>query len=201
MQTLEAEVESLKQGGATDDDESAAGDGMWTVKIASNSEPDTSDLEKQLSAEKAKLSDKVQGKQRIKGLDSRVGDAQKRVTDMESATEKYWDNGKQKTRDKYSSRDISAARVEVRKIEAERRTVQTNINRLEDQIRRTKSERQITGMTDDGKPVIIVARGVYFDAGTQLVEGETYQISGRGVFTDTSGKIFIKSAMTVSPTE
>jgi hypothetical protein len=166
----------------------AVDEGSWLVTISNNPVPDIAPLQAQILTEDAKLPD----------INKRLKAAQTQLSVMQSAKERYKTRkGNWKTRDKYDSSNMAPARKAVKEVKQDKRKVEIAVRKLKRQIEQMQSMRQISGVTDDGVAVTIIARGVYFNVGVALKEKATYQITGRGQIGKHTGKITLKNATLV----
>lgn len=182
-----AEVEAL--GVAAREDAAAAepagaSEGVWTVKIVANVPTETRTAEEQIDAEERKM----------KAASDRLNAARGALTRAQVLGREKMKSGGTSTLER---EDLQSHHVAIQKVERELRGHEVKLRSLNEQIRRANSERIIQAATDDGKPVTVVARGAYFDLGTQLDVGKRYRVAGRGTVGETSGKIVLKSAAPV----
>lgn len=162
----------------------AVEEGSWIVTIASNVPADTGRFEADIATER----------QRLVALAPQLSQARQTLAQMEGKQIRNKDGNMVSA---YGSRELTAPRATVRKLEAQQRAIEGKIRRLEDEIRRAESRLQISGATDEGVAVTVIARGVYAGIGRGLIEGQTYQLTGRGEFGDASGRIYLKTATPV----
>ncbi|MFA9478502.1 hypothetical protein ACERK3_09360 [Phycisphaerales bacterium AB-hyl4] len=163
-------------------------DASWRVTILANQPTDVSELRRQLENEREKLaSDST--------LATRLREAERRVADMQAARENYIDNqGRRRTRAKYSARDMRDPQAQVRTLQREQRAVQVQIRTLERDIEQAGSIRRISAQLEDGRGVTIIARGAFLDLGTSLQVGQDYMITGRAALSGSSPNIQLLSA-------
>lgn len=178
----ELEAKAASDGGGGDEDEDAAGssDGTWVVKIVSNTEPDLTTLESQLETARADIDTQNEALQ-----------SAQRTLNTVLAKGEY---GSETNRQGYRRDERVNAEGAVRRAQGQITGARAKVNQLQQQIESARHARTIVGMSEDAKPVKIVARGVYSALGASLTEGQTYVVVGRGVEAGSGITIYIKSA-------
>ncbi|MCC6579726.1 MAG: hypothetical protein IT440_04740 [Phycisphaeraceae bacterium] len=170
---------------ACSDKESGDIHGSWIVKITSNPEPDTSTIDAKMRSEESNLAT----------CNTILAQAQRHFNSV-LAKGKYDAN---KNRFGYQSSEFNQATMTLNAAATQAKLAQSKIKLLYAQLEAIKLARTMTGITEDGKSVVIIVRGIYSSIGPMLVVGNTYSLVGSGHTTDSGGTIRVKTADLRSP--
>ena len=182
-------------------------DGSWQVTINSVIEPNIDSYQAEIDDLRARLDGQiVQGTYRRPG--HQTDGVEDRLREAEQDLQELMKRGKYKNRVSsdgntiasssnlrgYTASELADAKAAVRRLRGEKNGIDRRISELQRRIDVERNSVTAQGITDDGTPVTIEAPGVYGVVGKSLQEGNTYLITGRGVFSETSGKITLKTA-------
>ncbi len=147
------------------------GQGTWVVRITSNPQPDTDDLDQQLDVQRNRLT----------SIGHQLSEARQRFQEV-SRTRHVWSSyyDRYEVNQQYSAEAIQDAKQAVEKLEQEKREVEANTVRLERKIAILKSVRVVAGEAEDGTPVQIQAKGTSAQIAADMTEGQWYRVTGLG---------------------
>ncbi len=202
---LEAQLSTLQ---AQADESQAAADaaavtssshGRWMIRVSANEAPNVEQLQMELDKEKQRLGTGgtisstsrsygsfdsggvVYRSETVEGINGQLASLRRQLADMSgSKTYTYDATGRRNYEKRYSSEELAQIRKQIRDLERDRRVAMNNISELEEQIQSAKTSRSITGMNEEGQPVVISARGEFFAMGKTLQAGQAYWITGKG---------------------
>lgn len=185
QQKLIAEYEAKSAASPSDspaDDDAPAGsaDGVWTVKVTSNQEPDTSGISAQLKAAQDSLN----------SANERVASAQKALNNVLSKGEYDRDH----RRYGYQREERANAEAALQQTRSQANVAKMDVTRLQRQLDGARKTRTIIGVTDDGRAAKLIARGAYAGIASTIKEGSNYTVSGRGIDNGGTLTIYIKAA-------
>jgi uncharacterized protein YlxW (UPF0749 family) len=179
-------------------------EGMWSVTVTLNPEPDVTPLQERIR----ELEYRLYGPQRLaeeelrydpygrrhnrtfKSNNQRLDEANKALTGLLQRER----DREGRERNTSGQRQIAAAQADVRRVENEKRQVEVEIRRIRQQIDHVSSTRNVIAVDGEGRVITIVGRGPAFHVATSMVEGVRYSVVGRGTFTETRGRILLQSA-------
>lgn len=219
IQRLREEIEELKAQLAGDTggsevikrgDITLIDNGSWDVTVTDVKEVDVTPYQDEIRELRIRLDGEIIDSayrapgQQTDGVEDRLRQAEQDLQDMMK-------RGKYKNRvnssgntissssnlDGYTDRELNEAKAAVRRLQGEKNGIDRKIMQLERRIEAERNTITALGMTSDGVPVTLIAKGVYVSVGKSLVPDETYTVVGRGEFDQHSGEITIKSAVKV----
>jgi hypothetical protein len=176
-------------------------DGSWVVTIDRIEQQDVGQYRDEIDRLREQLSGTYSAATGTgyKGINDRIREAEKVVQDImqrgpyQKAKKRgsvVIDHGNETG---YTSQELSRARMALKRVQGEKRGIDLKISELERRIEAGENTVIAYGTTDDGLPVRLEASGVYASAGRQLVENQTFTVTGSAEMTSTNGEITVKT--------
>ena len=200
IERLKLEIQDLREtlaaghGITVDDGVAGIPEGSWVIEIETVATKDSSELEAELDRLRGLTSGSLMGA--YGGAGGYGGPTATRTQETTRTTRpKTRPTSRSQASDRPSGYGTSMTErmTEARKKRARIQSIQRRIEAAMDVV-------IITGkIKDTGLPVTITARGVHADEGWALVEGLAYTITGRGTFTDTEGRVELKTTSIYVP--
>ncbi|MCX5661113.1 MAG: hypothetical protein NTW19_15615 [Planctomycetota bacterium] len=156
-------------------------DGGWVVRVTANHAPDVAGLNNEL----AKIHKRIEEiAAQSRETENRVRTMQGETVSSRESTRVRGLNGarisedRETTLPKYSDAELQAAAAPLEAMRADRRKLEMQAQGIEDDVRLAQSTRIVDGALEDGRSVVIKARGVNVSIASAMKQGKSYRVDG-----------------------